>query len=247
MAKEQISVGKHYLAISVAVLLFFGFGSILGIFGLLPHDIQQAVQPNPITLFSTFSEEGNTAEASTTDSGSRIAAPAPLAAATTDREEPAVQYERGIVKETPQRVSIPKLGVSVVVKNPISTDVAILDAALMEGAVRYPTSGLLGESKNVFLFGHSAYSRVIKNRAYHTFDGVEKLAEGDEVYVDSIDARYVYKVVRVSFLKDSEAYIDLESDVRMLTLATCNAFGAKDDRVVVQARFIKKMAIPRAN
>ena len=234
MAKEQISVGKHYLATSVAVLLFFGFGSILGIFGLLPHDIQQAVQPNPIRLSDLF-----TSSASTTLRASQVVETTPV-----KKEEPAVQYDRGVVKETPLHVSIPKIGVNVAVKNPTSTNVAILDSALMEGAVRYPTSGLLGESKNVFLFGHSAYSRVIKNRAYHTFDGVEKLAEGDEVYVDSLDARYVYKVVRVSFLKDSEAYIDLESDVRMLTLATCNAFGAKDDRVVVQARFIKKMAIP---
>ncbi len=239
MAKEQIAVGKHYLAISVAVLLFFGFGSILGIFGLLPHDIQQSVQPNPIALFGSFSNgtEGGAVEASTT----------PTSSTPSTKEEPAVQYDRGVVKETPRHVSIPKIGVSVAVKNPISTNVAVLDAALMEGAVRYPTSGLLGESKNVFLFGHSAYSRVIKNRAYHTFDGVEKLVEGDEVYVDSVDARYVYKVVRVSFLKDSEAYIDLESDVRMLTLATCNAFGTKDDRVVVQARFIKKMALPPTN
>lgn len=240
MAKEQITVGKHYLAISVAVLLFFGLGSILGIFGLLPHDIQQAVQPNPIPVLSVFSGADTTIDASTT----------PVSSIPSDRtstkEEPAVQYDRGVVKETPQYVSIPKIGVSVVVKNPTSTNIATLDAALMEGAVRYPTSGLLGESKNVFLFGHSAYSRVIKNRAYHTFDSVEKLVEGDEVYVDSIDARYVYKVVRVSFLKDSEAYIDLESDVRMLTLATCNAFGAKDDRVVAQARFIKKMALPPA-
>ncbi|MEK7644704.1 MAG: class E sortase [Patescibacteria group bacterium] len=238
MAKEQISVGKHYLAISVAILFFFIFGSILGVFGLLPHDIQQAVQPNPIAINSLFSFS-----TSTTLSTSPITS-VPVEAALVTKEEPAVQYDRGVVKETPLHVSIPKIGVSVVVKNPTSTNVAVLDSALMEGAVRYPTSGLLGESKNVFLMGHSAYSRVIKNRAYHTFDGVEKLVEGDEVYVDSTDARYVYKVVRVSFLKDSEAYIDLESDVRMLTLATCNAFGTKDDRVVVQARFIKKMALP---
>lgn len=244
MAKETISVGKHYIAISIAAVLFFGFGSILGVFGLLPHDIQQAVQPNPITISSLFSKGANASTTVDRAESGYIASAQPNASA---KEEPAVQYDRGVVKETPQRVSIPKIGVNVVVKNPTSTNVAILDAALMDGAVRYPASGLLGESKNVFLMGHSAYSRVIKNAAYHTFDGVEKLVEGDEVYVDSLDARYVYKVVRVSFLKDSEAYIDLESDVRMLTLATCNAFGAKDDRVVVQARFVKKMALPPLN
>lgn len=231
-------MGKHYLAISVAILFFFMLGSVLGVFGLLPHDIQQAVQPNPISISSLFS--------SSTSPTMNLPSAAEAVPAT-KAEEPAVQYERGVVKETPLHISIPKIGVSVAVKNPTSTNAAVLDAALMEGAVRYPTSGLLGESKNVFLFGHSAYSRVIKNRAYHTFDGVEKLVEGDEVYVDSLDARYVYKVVRVSFLKDVDAYIDLESDVRMLTLSTCNAVGAKDDRVVVQSRFIKKMPIPLAN
>lgn len=251
MAKDKISVGKHYLGISVAILFFFISGSILGTFGLLPHDIQQAVQPNPISLSGLLSGGGNRVGASTTvnrvndpSSASQSSWSATFQSATSAKEEPAVQYERGVVKETPQYVSIPKLGLSVVVKNPTSTNNAVLDAALMDGAVRYPASGLLGESKNVFLMGHSAYSRVIKNRAYHTFDGIEKLVEGDEVYVDGLDARYVYKVVRVSFLKDSEAYIDLDSDVRMLTLATCNAFGAKDDRVVVQARFIKKTSVP---
>lgn len=244
MAKETIPVGKQYLATSVAVLLFFGLGSILGIFGLLPHDIQEAVQPNPIALSSLFFPKNDTAISTTTLGQLSTLSGSSVQSVSSTKEEPAVQYDRGMVKETPQRISIPKLGMSVVVKNPTSTNVAVLDSALMEGAVRYPTSGLLGESKNVFLFGHSAYSRVIKNRAYHTFDGVEKLAEGDEVYVDGLDERYVYKVVRVSFLKDADAYIDLESDVRMLTLSTCNAFGAKDDRVVVQARFIKKMALP---
>lgn len=232
MAKETVSVGKHYLAISLAALFFFIFSSLLGVFGLLPHDIQQVVQPNPIQLFGSNGAGFGAPVATTSNAGDEAA------------EEPAVQYARGVVKETPLHISIPKIGVDVAVKNPTSVNVNLLDAALMQGAVRYPTSGLLGESKNVFLFGHSAYSRVIRNKAYHTFDGVEKLVPEDEIYVDGSDARYVYRVVRVSFLKDADAYIDLDSDVRMLTLSTCNAFGAKDDRVVVQARFVQKTTIP---
>ncbi len=242
MAKETIRVGKHYLAISLAVCFFFIFGSVLAIFGLLPHDIQQAIQPNPISFSSLFSS--TTPTVSSNASGD--ASPG-VSVAAAKSEEPAVQYERGVVKETPLRVSVPKIGIDVMVKNPTSTNAAVLNEALMEGAVRYPGSGLLGESKNVFLFGHSAYSHVIKNRAYHTFDGLEKLQAEDEIYVEGNSARYVYKVVRVSFLKDSDAYIDLETNVRMLTLSTCNAFGAKDDRVVVQARFVKQLPLVSAN
>ena len=235
--KSEIEVGHHYVAVSVTIVLFFAIASVLGVFGLLPKDIQEVVQPAPLEIVGSSTSQ-------TADSrGAGQSNPPALSSRAESRDETPVQYDRGMMKEAPLRVVIAKVSVDAKVKNPTSTSPIVLDAALKEGAVRYPSSGLLGEQKNVFLFGHSAYSRVIKNSSYHTFDGIEKLVAGDEIRVDGTEYSYFYKVARVSFLKDVDAYIDLDSNIRMLTLSTCNAFGAKDDRVVVQAAFVKQMKV----
>lgn len=155
------------------------------------------------------------------------------------QQEPAIQYENGQIKEVPTRVLIPKVGIDVSVSNPQSATIAALDEALKKGAVRYPGSGLLNETANVFLFGHSAYSKTLQGAFYRTFNGVEKLQVGDEIRVEGAQSFSLYRVVRISFLKDSEAVIDLDEPIRMLTLSTCNAFGKKEDRVVVQAAFVR--------
>ncbi len=145
--------------------------------------------------------------------------------------------------EAPVRVSIPAINLSVTVADPTTTNVSVLDALLLRGAVRYPTSALLGENGNVVIFGHSSYLPIVGNPAYKTFDGIQKLAKGDTITVYSADTAYTYSVATVSKEKASEAIIPLSVEGKVLTLSTCNSFATTNDRFVVTADFVESHSL----
>lgn len=140
--------------------------------------------------------------------------------------------------ELPTLITIPAIKLSATIENPETTDVVALDKELLKGAVRYPTSAKLGETGNVVLFGHSSYLPIVKNQAYKTFNGIQKLVVGDTVVVSSLDTSYTYRVRSVTKESTNDAGFPLSVAGRVLTLSTCDSFGAKTDRFVVVADFV---------
>lgn len=146
--------------------------------------------------------------------------------------------------ELPMKIEIPTLGSSANIVNPTSLDITVLDEDLLKGAVRYPTSAKLGESGNVVVFGHSSYLPVVGNQAYKTFNGIQKLVTGDTITVYSSTTVHTYRVRSVAKESaDNNSAISLSATGKMLTLVTCNSFGAKTDRFVVTADFVESHAI----
>lgn len=142
--------------------------------------------------------------------------------------------------EDPVEIIIPTIGLKASVANPTTTDITVLDQSLLTGAVRYPTSARLGETGNVVIFGHSSYLPIVGNQAYKAFNGIQKLVAGDIVTVYSSGTAYTYRVRGVA--KESaasDAGINLAVTGRVLTLATCDSFGAKSDRFIVTADFVE--------
>ncbi|HYE23015.1 MAG TPA: sortase [Candidatus Paceibacterota bacterium] len=140
--------------------------------------------------------------------------------------------------EYPTRIEIPAIEMNAEIANPTSTNVAVLDRALLKTAVRYPTSARLGEEGNVILFGHSSYLPVVNNEAYKIFNEIQKLEEGDRITVYGTETVYVYEVDAVEE-KDAEAdAIPLTVGEPTLTLSTCDSFGKKTDRFVVTAKLV---------
>jgi LPXTG-site transpeptidase (sortase) family protein len=138
--------------------------------------------------------------------------------------------------EEPQRITIDKIGVSAVVKNPVSTNVNTLNNYLAEGAVRYPGSGLPGNG-NLFMFGHSTGLSNVWNQAYKTFNGLGELVKGDTIQVDTVSGTYTYRVIDVEFKQDAAIFVPFDGGENLLTISTCNDFGSKEDRIVVRATF----------
>lgn len=135
----------------------------------------------------------------------------------------------------PSRVVIPGVGIDSVVLQPNSPDISVLDSALEKGAVYYPGSGVI-EQGNIFLFGHSSSLPVVVNQAYKTFSGIEKSRIGDEIILyDRNGKKYTYEIERVYQANAETAFIDLSRSGRRLTISTCNSFGSKSDRWVVDA------------
>ncbi len=138
----------------------------------------------------------------------------------------------------PQKVEIPKIGVSSTIQIPSSIDVATLDYELSKGAVYYPGSGTL-QYGNMFLFGHSTNWAVVNNQAYKTFNNLDKLVIGDEIIVTSNGQKYLYTVTTVRHAAEDDVLVEFNKGDRMLTISTCDSFGKKQDRWVVEAQFEK--------
>ncbi len=137
----------------------------------------------------------------------------------------------------PDYISIPSIGVESAVGKPQTQDIATLDAYLSRGAVYYPGSGSI-EQGNMFIFGHSAdIYQGVQNAALKVFNGFSKLKTGDSIVVTADGVRYVYKVTSVKNVTEDDALVTFDTSKRKLTLSTCNTFGQKQDRIVVEADF----------
>lgn len=154
--------------------------------------------------------------------------------------QPVVEEETRVASEdpTPDEIIFDSLGKSVAVLNPTSSDVATLDNALLSGVVRHPDSADLLSEGTVFLFGHSSYLPVVHNKNFQAFNGIKDLKWGDKVRLRSSDYEYVYRVDRVYEVKATSAEVVIASETHKLTLVTCNTFGSKEDRFVVEASLV---------
>lgn len=136
----------------------------------------------------------------------------------------------------PTYISIPAIGTKSTILHPASPRVEVLDAALQKGAVYYPGSGTIEEG-NMFIFGHSTNWAVVQNQAYKTFNNLEDLYAGAEIHLTANGKTYVYEVETVTHVDANTAFVDLSRPGRRLTISTCDTFGAKSDRWVVDAVF----------
>jgi LPXTG-site transpeptidase (sortase) family protein len=135
----------------------------------------------------------------------------------------------------PETLRIPKLDRVVTVLNPASRTIADLDAALLSGVVRHPDSAHLEQLGNVFILGHSSYLPVVRNKNFQAFNGIEQLDWGDTIFITADGVEYEYRVDRVYRARAQEVTVPIAGDEKQLTLATCNSFGSKDDRFIVEA------------
>jgi len=139
-------------------------------------------------------------------------------------------------QDLPKRITIPAVGIDSAVRSPASKRVSVLNDYLNRGAVRYPGSGYAGNG-NLFVFGHSTSHETVWNQAYKTFNGLEDLKAGQTVKVTTESGIFRYVVKSVKIKENSRAYVPLETNKDLLTISTCDSFGAKEDRVVVRAEF----------
>lgn len=148
--------------------------------------------------------------------------------------------ENNPASNVPIRIKIDRIGLDTAILTPSSADIAVLDRALLSGAVHYPGSGLLSENANMLLFGHSSYLPVVHNKAFKAFNELGKVKTGDIVTVFSESHKYTYVVDKVLLSDAEDVLVHFDSPKPMLTLATCNTFGAKEERWIVTATLVSK-------
>jgi len=150
-----------------------------------------------------------------------------------------IEAEPEVVSALPRKIIFDSLDKEVVVLNPESRDVASLDEALLSGVVRHPDSADFENTGNIFILGHSSYLPNVMNKNFQAFNGIQKLVWGDMIRVQSDDMEYVYRVQKVYEAKTSDVSVPFTPGKALLTLATCNSFGSKDDRFMVEATLIE--------
>lgn len=161
-----------------------------------------------------------------------------------EQQEDDVEAVAAVIDPLPVKIIFDSLdNKEITILNPQSDDVATLDAALLSGVVRHPGSADFKTIGTIVILGHSSYLPVVHNKNFQAFNGIQKLVWGDIIRLRSSDTEYVYSVDRQYKAKATDAEIALEKGVAKLTLATCNSFGTKDDRFVVEATLIESHAI----
>jgi len=167
------------------------------------------------------------------------ATPDPTAAVAQTPTVSEQQVPQSDAEEAPVRIVAKNIGLDVKVNNPTSTDIDVLDDALLSGAVRYPTSAMLGAEGTVLLFGHSSNLPVVYNQSYKAFNSIQNLKTGQIVSVYSGSAEYRYAVVGVKLADATEDVIEMSKDSKRLVLVTCDlSIASKTARFVVTAEFV---------
>ena len=221
---------RKWTFLASSALVFVGTFSVLAPLGLTPEAAK-----------TVEAEEAPSAAPTITLEASPLVAPAPTPKAAEEKTAytPIISSAVETGEGFPIEIEAPSIGLRATVANPSTTDIATLDRLLLSGAVRYPTSAILGEDGNVIIFGHSSYLPVVHNQAFKTFNDIQKFKQGDRITVYSNDTAYVYDVRTVVKADAESAAIPLSTSGRTLTLATCNSFGTKSERFVVTATFVE--------
>ena len=148
-----------------------------------------------------------------------------------------------VATEEPVSLTIPSLDREVTVLNPQTRDIVELDAELLKGVVRHPDSALLGEEGNVVILGHSSYLPNVMNKNFQALNGIQKMKWGDTIELVSEGTLYTYRVEKVYQAKASGVTIPTDVTGKRLTLVTCNSFGSKEDRFIVEAKLVSEKAL----
>ena len=133
------------------------------------------------------------------------------------------------------RLLIPKINVDV----PIRFDVALDDimASMNNGVTHYRINGAdayPGEVGNFVITGHSAGDIYSSNPYKFIFSGLERLEDGDLMYVDYNSVRYTYKVVKKEVIEPTDvAALIVDTDKPIMTLVTCTPLGTSRYRLLV--------------
>lgn len=138
------------------------------------------------------------------------------------------------------RLIIPKLNVDV----PVHFGIPLSEVmpAMNNGVAHYRIAGASaypGEIGNLVITGHSAGDVYSSNQYKYIFSGLERLEDGDLIYVNYNSTRYTYSVVKKEVVEPSDvAALVINADRPMLTLVTCTPLGTSKYRLLISAEQI---------
>lgn len=138
------------------------------------------------------------------------------------------------------RLIIPKLNIDVPVAFGIST--SEVNAAMNQGVAQFSIPGanaLPGQVGNLVISGHSAGDIYSSNPYKFIFSGLERLENGDLIYINYNSTRYTYQMTSSNVVEPSDvAALVYETNKPILTLITCTPLGTSRYRLLITAEQI---------
>lgn len=110
---------------------------------------------------------------------------------------------------------------------------------LSRGLVQLPGSAMPGEKGNLFISGHSAFSKFIPGQNA-IFAKLTDLKKDNEILVEAAGNRFVYKVIGLKIVDPSDLSVIAppDSQGRYISLMTCVPPGLNFKRLVVLGKII---------
>lgn len=129
------------------------------------------------------------------------------------------------------KISVPKIKLDLAKTLVYSND-------FEENLAHLPGSALPGEKGNVFITGHSMLPNLASKTSKAYFVKLPDVKRGDEVIVDALGQRYVYKVEQIKIVdpKDISVILPPDPNGRYISLMTCVPPGFNTKRLVVIAK-----------
>lgn len=137
------------------------------------------------------------------------------------------------------RLIIPKLNVDVPVDFSSDNSNASMMSSMNNGVTRFAIPGasaMPGEIGNLVITGHSAGDLYSSNPYKFIFSGLERLENGDMIYVNYNSTRYTYSVANKETVSPSDvAALTKTTGKPQLILVTCTPLGTSRYRLLVHA------------
>lgn len=133
-------------------------------------------------------------------------------------------------------VIIPKINVEIPVDySQTSTDETVIENALEDGVVHYPTTTLPGQDGNAAFFGHSSNNIFSPGKYKFAFVLLHELVPGDTFYLTKDGRVYVYKVFSKTIVEPNQVSVldPVPGHKATATLITCDPPGTSWRRLVV--------------
>lgn len=138
------------------------------------------------------------------------------------------------------KLIIPKLNVDVPVHFGIT--LSEVDNAMLNGVAHYRIAGAdayPGEIGNLVITGHSAGDVYNSNPYKFIFSGLERLENGDLIYINYESVRYTYRVFDRKTVEPTDVAALIRDEAKpMLTLVTCTPLGTSRYRLLLTAEQI---------
>lgn len=133
------------------------------------------------------------------------------------------------------RLIIPKLNIDVPIR--FGVPLSGVMSAMNNGVAHYRIAGASaypGQIGNFIITGHSAGDIYSSNPYKYIFSGLERLDDGDLIYVNYNSVRYTYQVIRKQVVEPSNvAALVTQTDKPLITLVTCTPLGTSRYRLLV--------------
>jgi len=185
--------------------------------------------PGRLPTFKIAQAVSSNTSPNTSSSAAKIFMPTPVIDTTAD-------------KTAPNTLWVDSLGIKAPINFPVANNETAYQEALLTGVAHYPGTALIGQSGNMFIFGHSSDYIWSKGRYKTVFAKLPKIQTGAEIDVTDTNGKlYVYKVVNHFIAEATDVSLTGQYGYqkKLLTLQTSYPVGTAKQRYIVIAEMVE--------